>query len=100
MAKHMMTLWKEKKLLHHVSLQGTQSLVDEFNVPSDIGRIPYKISSGYSSFTADQWKIGLYCSLCFERHPLFGALQLLENVYASLHLAMLKSFYHSHPLQD
>ena len=25
-------------------------------VPSDIGRIPYKVRSGFSSFTADQWK--------------------------------------------
>ena len=33
-----------------------QDLVDSIVVPSDIGRIPYKISSGYSSFTADQWK--------------------------------------------
>ena len=24
--------------------------------PSDIGRIPHKIRSGFSSFTADQWK--------------------------------------------
>lgn len=27
-----------------------------FVLPSDIGRIPQKISSGFSSFTADQWK--------------------------------------------
>jgi len=51
-----MTVWKEKKLLHHVSLEETQSLVDEFNVPPDTVRIPHKISFGYSSFTADQWK--------------------------------------------
>ena len=54
--KHMITIWKEKKLLPHGLFEDTQSLVDKFNVPPDVGRIPHKISSGYSSFTADQWK--------------------------------------------
>lgn len=33
-----------------------QELVDSIVVPSDIGRIPHKIISGFLSFTADQWK--------------------------------------------
>ena len=33
-----------------------QERVDSFIVPSDIGQIPHKIRSGFSSFTADQWK--------------------------------------------
>ena len=33
-----------------------QERVDLITVPSDIGRIPYKIASGFASFTADQWK--------------------------------------------
>ena len=33
-----------------------QERVDTLIVPSDIGRIPYKMLSGFSSFTADQWK--------------------------------------------
>ena len=33
-----------------------QERVDSLIVPSDIGRIPHKILSGFSSFTADQWK--------------------------------------------
>ena len=33
-----------------------QEPVDTLIVPSDIGRIPYKILSRFSSFTADQWK--------------------------------------------
>lgn len=33
-----------------------QKRIDRFTVPSDIGRIPYKIASGFSSFTADQFK--------------------------------------------
>ena len=30
--------------------------VNSFTVPSGIGRIPMKIASGFSNFTADQWK--------------------------------------------
>lgn len=30
--------------------------MDRFVVPSDIGRIPHKIFSGFASFTADQFK--------------------------------------------
>ena len=33
-----------------------QDCINSFVVPSDIGRIPHKICSGFSSFTADQWK--------------------------------------------
>lgn len=33
-----------------------QAHVDRFVIPADVGRIPNKISSGFSSFTADQWK--------------------------------------------
>ena len=33
-----------------------QNRVNSFTVPSDISRIPVKISSGFSQFTADQWK--------------------------------------------
>ena len=33
-----------------------QDLVDSFNTPSCIGRIPHKIGTSFSNFTADQWK--------------------------------------------
>ena len=33
-----------------------QARVDLFQSPSDVGRIPSEISSGFSSFTAEQWK--------------------------------------------
>ena len=31
-------------------------VVDRFVTPADVGRIARKFSSGFSSFTADQWK--------------------------------------------
>ena len=37
-------------------LEKIQERVNAFIVPSDIGRIPMKIESGFSKFTADQWK--------------------------------------------
>ncbi len=52
-AKRMMTIWTELKL---IELSLIQSNVDSFVTPSDIGRIPHKISSGFSGFTAEQWK--------------------------------------------
>ena len=36
--------------------QRIQELVDFITVPQDIGRIPGKILSSFSGFTADQWK--------------------------------------------
>ena len=33
-----------------------QEWMDKVTVPPDIGRIPHKISRGFSSFTSDQWK--------------------------------------------
>ena len=32
------------------------SVIEQFKTPSSVGRLPRKIISGYSSFTADQWK--------------------------------------------
>ena len=55
-AKLMMTVWKTKVLISFPQFGEIQSLVDRFVTPSDVGRIPYKICSGFSSFTADQWK--------------------------------------------
>ena len=55
-AKLMVTIWKEKGILSNQQFQTIQILCDKFIIPSGIGRIPYKISSGFSSFTADQWK--------------------------------------------
>ena len=58
MAKHMLAVWKD----HFESIQ---KKVDSFVTPSDVGRIPFRIASGFSGFTADQWHnwIQLY-SLC------------------------------------
>ena len=55
-AKLIITLWKEKNILSKEDFAAIQSQVDQFILPPDTGRIPHKIESGFSSFTADQWK--------------------------------------------
>ena len=54
--KHMLTLWMERGLLTSGHFKQVQSFVDSMLLPSDIGRIPQKISSGFASFKADQFK--------------------------------------------
>ena len=55
-AKLSVSIRKEKGILSPSQFDDIQFLVDKFVVPPDVGRIPHKISSGFASFTADQWK--------------------------------------------
>lgn len=55
-AKHTIVLWKSLGILNESSNNHIQDIVNSFSTPPDVGRIPYKIASGFSSFTADQWK--------------------------------------------
>lgn len=54
-AKHMLRVWRDLDLLPADSSE-IQKVVDSFCVPSDLGRIPKKIESKFSSLTADQLK--------------------------------------------
>lgn len=57
LAKHTITIWKERYWTRNSDTEVIQEVVDKFQVPSGIfGRIPSRISSGFSGFTADQWK--------------------------------------------
>ena len=55
-AKHLVTLWKGTEILSAAHFKSIQANIDQFITPADIGRIPYKVQSQFSSFTADQWK--------------------------------------------
>ena len=55
-AKNMVALWKSSALLSEKDFDSIQFFVNKFVTPSDVGRIPYKIASNFSGFTADQWK--------------------------------------------
>ena len=58
--KYLMTFWKDNKILTKQQMEHIQTEVDDICVPAEIGRIPHKISSNFSSFTADQWKNWVY----------------------------------------
>ena len=49
-------VWLESGVISQAQFEIIQHRVDLATTPSGIGRIPNKISSGFSSFTADQWK--------------------------------------------
>ena len=49
-------VWIENNILSDHQFKIIQERVNHITVPSGIGRIPHKIQSGFSSFTADQWK--------------------------------------------
>ena len=55
-AKHSMSVWKDKGFLTPAAMLEIQDTINKFEVPTDVGRIPGKIASGFADFTADQWK--------------------------------------------
>ena len=56
LAKHTIKTWKELNILRDLHFEILQEKVDSINPPPRIGRIPRKIASGFSAFTADEWK--------------------------------------------
>ena len=55
-AKHVIRVWKEKNLINENDFKGMQEKIDDIQCPADIGRLPRKIYTGFSGFTADQFK--------------------------------------------
>ena len=74
-AKHLITVWLTLGILDEKRLNLIQQSIDEFESPPDIGRIPLKISSKFSGFTAEQWK----------NFVLYYSLTALKSVIASQH---------------
>ena len=56
LAKTTLKVWKEKELIKDKHFDLLQRRVDAVIPPPEIGRIPSKISTRFSGFTADQWK--------------------------------------------
>jgi hypothetical protein len=54
--KHMLSLWLQRGILTPRHYNEIQQRVNSVTVPTDVGRIPQKITSGFSGFTADQFK--------------------------------------------
>ena len=53
---HLRRIWIARGLINDREFESIQVRIDNFLVPPDIGRIPTKIQSGFSSFTAEQFK--------------------------------------------
>ena len=54
--KHLLQFWLDKEIINRSQYSSIQTYVDQMVVPADVGRTPFKIVSGSSSFTADQFK--------------------------------------------
>ena len=70
-AKRMIEMWLEMSILTQADLEHVQSKVDSSNVPSYLGRLPFKIAKSFSGFTAEQWKTWV---IIFSPFALFGHL--------------------------
>ena len=70
-AKLCIKIWKSNGILKACHFDEIQCKVDTMVPPPNIGRIPRKISSGFSAFTADEWK---HWILIYSMYALFGVL--------------------------
>ena len=55
--KHMIAIWTNQNFISKDQNEVIQNIIDNTSVPSDVGRIPQKIASGFASFKADQFKL-------------------------------------------
>ena len=55
-AKHTMKIWRDTNIITLDDLSVMQEKVDNMTPPPKVGRIPRKIQSGFTAFTADEWK--------------------------------------------
>ena len=82
-AKHILkAVWIEKGILTYSDFDVIQNRVDKCTVPTDIGRIPHKILSGFSSFTADQ----------FKNWVIYFSLVALRGILCDEHLEIWRHF--------
>ncbi|XP_035986582.1 uncharacterized protein LOC118560045 isoform X2 [Fundulus heteroclitus] len=67
-ARHVFRLWTDLGILTTKGLDELQARVGNIKVPYEVGRIPLRISSGFTGFTADQWKnwTTIYSLFCLK----------------------------------
>ena len=66
--KHMMNIWTQENIISKADLINISKVAALINVPRCIGRIPSKIASSFSGFSADQWKnwTTIYSAICLK----------------------------------
>ena len=69
--KHMIDIWIKNQYLENSHFVDIQRIVNNMFVPSDVGRIPYKIQSGFAGFKADQFNLWI---TVYSIPSLFGVL--------------------------
>ena len=76
-------IWIDEGILTSNSLNKIQKKMNEFQIPSDLGRIPGKIheGEGFSNFTADQWRIffTVYATVSLWEHLPIVDRKILTN---------------------
>ena len=67
-AKHMMRIWTKHGILDYHHFEIIEDRVKCITTPKDVGRMPLKISSSFSGFTADQWRnwTTIFSSVCLK----------------------------------
>lgn len=81
--KRMINLWIQFNLLTSNNFLKVQTFVDNISVPSDVGRIPHKIQSGFAGFKADQFKTWI---------TIFSIPALYDIGFSSEHLECWRHF--------
>ena len=60
-SKHCMELWTQKGIISRSDFAKMEERMSRLSAPHSMGRLPLKIASGFSGFTADQWRNWTIC---------------------------------------
>ena len=71
LAKYTINTWKKLRIIKEHEFNLLQNKIDSVNPPTKLGRIPRKVSAGFQSFTADEWK---YWILIYSVYVLHGVI--------------------------
>ena len=55
-SKYVFKLWDKQGIIGKKQMKILEKRIEQMDVPTDIGRLPKRISSNYGSYTAEQWK--------------------------------------------
>ena len=69
--KHAIQVWIDQGILTKKHFIEIEQIVSNFKTPQNIGRFPLKIASGFSGFTADQWRNWIVIFLPFALRVFF-----------------------------
>ena len=83
--RHLQSIWIALGLITNAHFGVVQDRIDRFLAPPDIGRIPTKIQSGFSSFTAEQ----------FKNWVIHYSIIALRGLLTSDHLECWRHFVHA-----